>query len=149
MFLAVLVLAEPFVDEEFWSHMAKPKILMVDDEQDICGIAQILLENAGCDVTCVTDANQALTTLERGEFDLIITDMLMPEMDGVELINSVRRIRPDQRIMAISGGGVAPRESYLQIATMYGVTGVLAKPFNRDQLIRAVMECGVALPGEN
>lgn len=129
--------------------MSKPSILVVDDEQDICGIAQLLLENAGCDVVCTTDAVRALAAVEQRDFDLLITDMLMPEMDGVELINSVRRTKPDQRIMAISGGGMAPRESYLQIASMYGVNGVLAKPFSRDQLLKAVLACGIELPEAN
>lgn len=125
--------------------MAKPKILVVDDEQDICGIAQLLLENAGCDVVSTTESARALKAIEQTDFDLLITDMLMPEMDGVELINSIRRIKPEQRILAMSGGGLAPRESYLQIASMYGVTAVLAKPFNRDQLLKAVTGCGIAL----
>ncbi|MCB1105229.1 MAG: response regulator [Opitutaceae bacterium] len=129
--------------------MSKPSILVVDDEQDICGIAQLLLENAGCDVVCTTNAARALAAVEQRDFDLLITDMLMPEMDGVELINSVRRTKPDQRIMAISGGGMAPRESYLQIASMYGVNGVLAKPFSRDQLLKAVLACGIELPEAN
>ena len=129
--------------------MSKPRILVVDDEQDICGIAQLLLENAGCDVVCTTQAARALEAVEQKDFDLLITDMLMPDMDGVELINSIRRTKPDQRIMAISGGGMAPRESYLQIASMYGVNGVLAKPFSRDQLLKAVMACGIELPEAN
>jgi CheY-like chemotaxis protein len=129
--------------------MSKPSILVVDDEQDICGIAQLLLENAGCSVVCTTNAARALAAVEQRDFDLLITDMLMPEMDGVELINSVRRTKPDQRIMAISGGGMAPRESYLQIASMYGVNGVLAKPFSRDQLLKAVLACGIELPEAN
>ncbi|MEZ5413394.1 MAG: response regulator [Opitutaceae bacterium] len=129
--------------------MSKPSILVVDDEQDICGIAQLLLENAGCDVVCTTNAARALEAVEQQDFDLLITDMLMPDMDGVELINSVRRTKPDQRIMAISGGGMAPRESYLQIASMYGVNGVLAKPFSRDQLLKAVLACGIELPEAN
>ena len=129
--------------------MSKPSRLVVDDEQDICGIAQLLLENAGCDVVCTTNAARALAAVEQRDFDLLITDMLMPDMDGVELINSVRRTKPDQRIMAISGGGMAPRESYLQIASMYGVNGVLAKPFSRDQLLKAVLACGIELPEAN
>lgn len=126
--------------------MVKPTILVVDDEREICGVTQLLLEDAGCDVVCADDATQAMEEIEQKQFDLLITDMLMPNMDGVELINSVRRAKPGQRIMAISGGGCAPRESYLQIAAMYGVSGVLAKPFNRDQLLQAVTSCGIDLP---
>ncbi|MCC6415859.1 MAG: response regulator [Opitutaceae bacterium] len=129
--------------------MVKPRILIVDDEPTVCGITQLLLEDAGCEVVCTTDAMRALGEIEQGEFDLLITDMIMPDMDGVELINSVRRAKPGQRIMAVSGGGHAPRESYLRIASMYGANRVLAKPFNRTELLKAVVECGVALPGGN
>lgn len=125
--------------------MEKPRILVVDDEVEICGITQILLESAGCEVVCVSEAEQALAQLEQRTYDLLITDIIMPEIDGVELINSVRRLNPEQRIMAISGGGFAPRESYLHIAALYGVNSILAKPFNRDQLLKAVGACGVKL----
>ncbi len=127
--------------------MSKVSILVVDDEMEICAISQLLLENAGCEVLCVEDGHQALSHLENQSFDLLITDMLMPDMDGVELINAVRRVKPEQRIMAMSGGGHAPKESYLQIAAMYGVNGVLPKPFNRTQLLKGISDCGLELPG--
>ena len=119
------------------------RILVVDDEEDILSIARLLLEKAGFVVDCVGGGDEAVKHIEQHGYDLVITDMLMPEMDGVDLINSVRRMNPEQRILAMSGGGHAPRESYLQIASMYGVNGVLAKPFNRQQLLKAITDCGV------
>lgn len=126
------------------THMSMSRILIVDDEQDIRDIARLLLESAGYMVLCAEDGRTALKLIEDERVDLVVTDMLMPEMDGVELINELRRRRPNQRIMAISGGGRAPKESYLQIAHLCGAQGVLAKPFNRDQLLKAVFECGVS-----
>ena len=127
--------------------MSKVSILVVDDEIEICGISQLLLESVGCEVVCVEGGQQALACMETQSFDLLITDMLMPDMDGVELINAVRRVKPEQCIMAMSGGGRAPKENYLQIAKMYGVNGVLPKPFNRVQLLKGISDCCLELPG--
>jgi CheY-like chemotaxis protein len=132
--------------------MSKPvaSILVVDDEADILAIARLLLVKAGYEVDCVERGDEAIKRMDSRGYDLVITDMLMPEMDGVELITSVRRMNPDQRILAMSGGGHAPRENYLQIASMYGVNGVLPKPFNRDQLLEAISACAsVQDPGES
>lgn len=124
--------------------MPAARILIIDDEQDIRDVARILLEGCGYAVTCAEDGHAALRALDHQSFDVVITDMLMPEMDGVELINELRRRNPAQSIVAMSGGGHAPRESYLQIARLCGAQALLAKPFNREQLIRAV-EAGLAI----
>lgn len=118
--------------------MANARILVVDDEEDIRDITRLLLEKAGYDVMVVGDGPSALAALGARTFDLVIVDMLMPEMDGVELINELHRRDPDQKIVAMSGGGHAPRESYLQIARMCGVQALLAKPFTLSQLLRVV-----------
>ncbi|HBJ73331.1 MAG TPA: response regulator [Actinobacteria bacterium] len=118
--------------------MAKERILVVDDEEDIRDITRLLLENAAYEVTACENGASALAALGRQTFDLVIVDMLMPEMDGVEMINEMHRRDPGQKILAMSGGGHAPKESYLQIARMCGVEGLLAKPFNQGQLLRAV-----------
>lgn len=120
--------------------MPAPRILIVDDEQDIRDVARILLEGCGYAVKCAEDGQAALQILGQEPFDVVLTDMLMPEMDGVELINELRRRNPAQSIVAMSGGGHAPRESYLQIARLCGAQALLAKPFNREQLVRAVEE---------
>ncbi|MBW7893482.1 MAG: response regulator [Opitutaceae bacterium] len=127
--------------------MANERILVVDDEEDIRDITRLLLENAGHGVMAVGDGASALVALGEQAFDLVIIDMLMPEMDGVELINELHRRYPEQKILAMSGGGHAPKESYLQIARMCGVQALLAKPFNQGQLVRAVEAALSAGPG--
>lgn len=127
--------------------MASSRILVIDDEEDIRDVARLLLESAGYAVVCAEDGRAALREIERSPVDLVITDMLMPEMDGVELINEVRRRNPDQAVVAMSGGGHAPKESYLQIAHLCGAQVLLPKPFNREQLLRAVEAAGMPRPG--
>ena len=127
--------------------MSKYRILVVDDEEDIRNVSCLLLEKAGCDAVSFDGAQAALDAMEKESFDLVLTDMLMPDMDGVELITEVRRRDPEQVIVAMSGGGHAPKESYLQIAKLYGVQAVLPKPFNREILINALVGCGAPRNG--
>jgi len=128
--------------------MPKYRILVVDDEEDIRDVSRLLLEKSGYDAARFDCGQAALDAMEKERFDIVLTDMLMPEMDGVELITEIRRRDPEQAILAMSGGGHAPKESYLQIAKLYGVQGVIAKPFNREKLIEALIECG-APPAED
>ena len=122
--------------------MPKYRILVVDDEQDIRDVTFLLLEKSGYEAICIDGAQAALDAMEKESYDLVLTDMLMPDMDGVELITEIRRRDPEQVIVAMSGGGHAPKESYLQIAKLYGVQGVIPKPFNREKLLESLIECG-------
>lgn len=140
--LAALVLAARPRDFDRVGTMAKYRILVVDDEQDIRDVTCLLLGKSGYEAISIDGAQAALDAMEKEPYDLVLTDMLMPDMDGVELITEIRRRDPAQVIVAMSGGGHAPKESYLQIAKLYGVQGVLSKPFNQEKLFEALIECG-------
>ncbi len=116
------------------------RILIVDDEESICEVTKLLVEMAGHTAVCVHDGQSALRELDAGGYEVMIVDMLMPEMDGVELINALRRRSFPVRLIAMSGGGHIPKESYLKIAQMSGAHALLPKPFTRDQLVRALEE---------
>ncbi len=122
--------------------MSKFRILVVDDEQDIRDVACLLLQKSGYAATSFAGGQAALDAMEKESYDLVLTDMLMPDMDGVELITEIRRRNPEQIIVAMSGGWHAPKESYLQIAKLYGVEGIIPKPFNREKLVETLVECG-------
>lgn len=122
-------------------------ILVVDDEENVRDVTKLLLEMSGHQVTCVEDGQSALRELAENAYDVLIADMLMPDMDGVELLSELKHWDTGVRIIAMSGGGHAPKESYLKIAQMAGAHVLLPKPFNREQLDRAVAEAvGVSLP---
>ncbi len=70
--------------------------------------------------------------------DLVITDILMPDTDGIELITRLQREKPDVPIIAISGGGKCPAELYLSSSQYLGATRTLPKPFRRDELLQTV-----------
>jgi CheY-like chemotaxis protein len=118
--------------------MPPSRILVVDDEENVRDVTRLLLEMSGHAVVCVEDGHGALREIIAHPFDVVITDMLMPEMDGVELVNELKRRHSPLRIIAMSGGGHVPKESYLQIAHLSGAHAVLPKPFNREQLEQAL-----------
>ena len=120
--------------------MPSHHILVVDDEAEVRNVTKLLLEMCGHTAVCVADGRAALRALPAGKFDGILTDMLMPEMDGVELLNELRKKKTTLRIVAMSGGGQAPKESYLQMAKHCGAHVLLPKPFNREQLDAAIKQ---------
>ncbi|MBK8857689.1 MAG: response regulator [Opitutaceae bacterium] len=126
--------------------MPSHHILVVDDEAEVRNVTKLLLEMSGYTAVCVNDGRAALRALPAGKFDCVLTDMLMPEMDGVELLNELRRRHTSLRIVAMSGGGQAPKESYLQMAKHCGAHILLPKPFNREQLDIAIKQAFGELP---
>ena len=114
------------------------RILVIDDEQDICDLTKLLLERAGHDVACTTDSRAALRMLDEQMFDIVITDMLMPDHDGLEVMADVRRSHPAVKIIASSGGGRVSSNSYLQIARKSGAHALLPKPFTHKELLASL-----------
>ena len=76
--------------------------------------------------------------LAEQEFGLVLTDVLMPDKDGIEVISELRRDHPNLPIIAMSGGGRLPRDGYLTIARHLGAHAILQKPFTIDQLVSTV-----------
>ncbi len=110
-------------------------ILIADDEDGIRNLLVHWLERAGHTVTCVTGAHAAARLLRTQRFDLVITDIVMPEGDGYELIAEFRKVQPSTRILAISGGGKYLQSAdCLRMARGLGAHAVVMKPFNWEQL---------------
>ena len=124
------------------------KILVIDDEQDICHLTKLLLERAGHEVECMTDSRAALRLLDEQMFDIVITDMLMPERDGLEVMADVRRNHPGVKIIASSGGGRVSSNSYLQIARKSGAHALLPKPFTLKELLASIEAACPADPAQ-
>jgi len=127
--------------------MTKRTILVIDDEEDICEMTKLLLEKAGHKVTCTTDARLAARLLREQPFDVVITDMLMPDKDGLEVMADIRRHHPGVRIIASSGGGRVSSDSYLHIARKSGAHALLSKPFSLPELIASVETALATQPG--
>src|SRR3954468_11714353 len=115
------------------------RILIVDDNEDNRLIMAKLLELGGHDVSVAPDGEQALAQQKKAPFDLLITDIFMPDKDGVETIREFHQKYPQTRIIAMSGGGSFTVD-YLSLSLEIGADKVLKKPFDAESLEAAVME---------
>jgi len=113
------------------------KILLADDEPVLLGLLAGMLEYAGHEVVAVSNGNALLDTCSSA-FDLVITDLIMPEKEGIETIIELRRGFPKLKIVAMSGGGRGDAHGYLRLAEKLGAAAILEKPFERDELIALV-----------
>lgn len=99
-----------------------------------------MLERPGYKVLEAPNGKEGIKLFREYPVDLIITDLLMPEKDGIEVIMELKRDFPDVNIIAISGGGHVGAEDYLHMAEKLGVQYTLAKPFDREALLKAVRD---------
>jgi CheY-like chemotaxis protein len=123
-------------------------ILVIDDEPDVRDAVKRVLDRAGYAVRTADSAVGVLADLERIHTDVIITDIIMPKIDGVQVIESIRKAFPSVRIIAISGGGnfgitayeptAITTSAYLASAEQAGAHLVLTKPFESIDLIQAI-----------
>jgi CheY-like chemotaxis protein len=99
-----------------------------------------MLARAGYDVQEASNGKAGLAAYRQQLTDLVITDIVMPDMEGLEVIRELRRMDPDVTIIAMSGGGIAAAEQYLALARTFGAGAVLDKPFTQEQLLTVVAE---------
>lgn len=116
----------------------KQSVLVIDDDVGVGTMIRLMLDDEGYRVISVTDARDGLRKLTAERVDLIITDIIMPDMEGIELIVRVRNAHPTVRIVAISGGGRSHNADFLKFAQRLGADAVLAKPFRREDLMEVV-----------
>jgi len=115
-------------------------ILVVDDDPWVRKVFTQILQTEGHEILCAEDGEQGLTLYKHNDFDLVITDMIMPIKDGLKMIMELKRDDPDAKIIAISGGGVIEAERYLNLADTIGAQKNLTKPVTKDDLLGAVAE---------
>lgn len=121
------------------------RILVVDDDSALRRLVATVLERKKFAVTEAPDGGKAVGMLEMGAFDLVITDIVMPEIEGLELVRHIRSLHPATKVMVVSGGG-SHLVSYTQLAKQLGADDVLAKPFTPAELISAVERLLAAPP---
>ena len=114
------------------------RILLVDDDDPLRQTCARILTRAGFQVIEVCNGNEAIATLRVTSVDLMITDLIMPEKEGIEVISAVRISHPGLPIIAISGGGRVSAGDYLEIAQKIGANVALAKPFSGATLIAEI-----------
>ena len=101
-------------------------------------VTSILLQKEGYEVVEATDGNQGLKIYLENACDLVITDPIMPEKEGIETIIDIKRHNPQAKIIAISGGGKMTSDKYLPTALKIGASSALSKPFNPKELLETI-----------
>jgi DNA-binding NtrC family response regulator len=114
------------------------KILVIEDEDSFRNVLVKMLTKAGYEVRQAGDGNQALTVCEEFKPDLVLTDIIMPDKEGLETIQELMEVSPGIRIIAMSGGGRFGPDSYLPLAEKLGAKATLQKPFMREDLLDTV-----------
>ncbi|MEO5330648.1 MAG: response regulator [Magnetococcus sp. YQC-5] len=117
------------------------RILVVDDDPLIRNLLREILEQAGHEVAEAANGRVGLRLVRQHPPDLVMTDILMPEKDGVELIMELKELVPAVRIVAMSGGGRGLDAAFnLRMAMDFGANRLLVKPFSRQQALEVVHE---------
>lgn len=116
------------------------RILVVDDERSLRVMLEDLL-SYDYEVTLASNGLEAKNLLNNASFDLLITDLVMPEMNGIELVMAIQKNHPKLKIIAMSGGGgITGRFDYLPVAELIGAEKILRKPFKLSEMTDAVRQ---------
>jgi CheY-like chemotaxis protein len=121
------------------SHMNR--ILLIDDDDLVRETLTRSLRDAGFETESVATGQLAIQLLMSQPFDLVVTDIIMPDCDGIETINQITKGWPGLKIIAISGGGLGSANLYLSTAEGLGANLTLTKPFRPSELVRAIERC--------
>jgi CheY-like chemotaxis protein len=121
------------------------KILVIEDDDLVRNLLSIMLGKEGYEVVTASNGKEGVESFLKDSVDLVITDLIMPEQDGIETIIELKKIAPNLKIMAISGGGQlgfgkVGALDYLNVAKTFGACKILSKPIERQELIDAVRE---------
>jgi DNA-binding response OmpR family regulator len=111
------------------------RVLVIEDNPGLRDLVRLTLESTGHEVLTATHGAEGLAYLGEHAVDLVITDLFMPEMDGIEVIAALRRRFPGVKVVAMSG---RPGVDYLTVARELGAARILRKPFAMDELLSAV-----------
>jgi DNA-binding response OmpR family regulator len=114
------------------------RILIIDDNPDVLNAVHRVLTAEGHSVTDAPKSSAGIALHRANPFDLIITDIVMPEKEGISTIIELRGECPDLKIIAMSGGGDFEPYGYLDIAIRVGADRTLPKPFSREELLETV-----------
>jgi CheY-like chemotaxis protein len=121
-------------------HGVMSSILVVDDDTQVLDVMSEMLRLEGHNVSIAENGQQAVNQMRDAQFDLVITDLIMPEKEGLETIADIRKNSSELPIIAISGGGRVGPMDYLETARFIGADATLAKPFGRQELITTVAD---------
>ncbi|MDD4309167.1 MAG: response regulator [Candidatus Cloacimonetes bacterium] len=114
------------------------KILVIEDDSSFRNVLVQMLSRAGYEVRQAGDGTTALQECADFNPDLVLTDIIMPDKEGLETIQELLTTHPQLKIIAMSGGGKFGPDSYLPLAQKLGAKATLQKPFMREELINTI-----------
>jgi DNA-binding response OmpR family regulator len=120
------------------------RILIIDDDELVRATVKAALELAEHEVVVAENGERGVAMFGGAAFDLVVTDIIMPEKEGIETIIELRQRDPTVKIIAISGGGRTSNQIFLDVAKKFGAVDVLAKPFTPKQLLATVEKALIA-----
>ncbi len=107
------------------------RILIIDDEYYVRALVTKILERSGHEIVEATNGQEGIDFFERGgQVDLVITDIFMPEKDGIETLRHLKEKNPDLKVVVVSGGGKGLAKGYLPAAAAFGADATIEKPFD-------------------
>jgi len=117
------------------------KILVIDDDALVRNTIAHILGREGYELVFASDGRQGLQLFKSEHPELIITDIIMPEKEGLEVIREIREMCSDSKIIAISGGGRLGNSDFLAMAAKFGACEIIVKPFDPSELTESVSRC--------
>lgn len=121
------------------------RILVVDDDTAVRTAIKMVLERDGHEVILATNGREGIAAVQAAAFDIVICDIFMPGMDGIETIHAFHKLDSKVPIIAMSGfmfrDGQVPAPDYLTLSTKLGAAYSLRKPFRPHELLKAVQQC--------
>ena len=115
-------------------------VLLIEDDDFVKNMLKQTFERAGYDVATASNGRIGIQLYQTNPFDVVITDLIMPDMEGIETITHLRKINPGVKVIAISGGGRNRPDDYLQLAAKLGALKTFVKPVDRNALLEAVKD---------
>jgi len=117
------------------NHEKNIKVLIVDDESDMCWLLSHIFQDAGYEVITATTGKEALTKVEKEEPELVILDVKLPDISGIEVLSTIKKVKSDIVVIMISAYGT---EEMRKEAMRIGAYDFIDKPFNVEALLRTV-----------
>jgi len=114
------------------------RILLIDDDVDFRSMLRRTLQRAGYEVAEAGNGQEGLKQLNESSIDLVLTDIIMPDMEGVETVMHLKRTRPELEVIVMSGGGRQTPDNYLKLASKVGAFRAFIKPFATADFLEAV-----------
>ncbi len=115
------------------------KILIIDDDNDIAGLLTKLLKRKNFDVLVANSGADGISIFNKGEIDLVVTDIVMPDIGGLEVIRILKNTDKNVKIIAMSGGALINSGTYLTMAKQLGAKYAFQKPFDLNEFMTAII----------